>query len=140
MVARGGLDGSEVRRTAPGRSLPAFVGGEDRAGNRGRSNAVEVFVSADALGWREETRVVTAAETRIMDCDLSGNDCGTYYSSPCGEVLASGVVPGGLSHRSALRTPDRGGPTSPLSRAFSTHLLEVPEAVHGIDRARVAFT
>ena len=131
-----------------GKPLPvgryrAVVTGVDKAGNAGRSRALRLFVSADHLTWRDETRILVAAEndvTSILCGYLSvANGCLDYFASLCGHVVPSDVFAGGLSHQSKL-CPPPSGPESPLNpQALSAHLLSVPEAIRGIDRTRVGF-
>ncbi len=140
VTGRGKVVGWTARKG--GKPLPrgrytAVLTGRDRAGNSGRSKSLRIFVSADKLVWREESRKVTPDATVFGPCTYSSaNGCGDFPD--CGEVVPSTLFVGGLSHRSALCVDQ----LSPLSRAWAPHLLEVPEAtgVRGLAAVRVAFT
>ena len=101
----------------------AVVTGRDKAGNRGRSAPLRIWVSADQLAWRETTTTLLPTEHRFGPCTYStANGCGDFPD--CGEVVPSALFAGGLSYRSEPCAV----PQSPQSRASTTHLLEVPEA------------
>ena len=123
-----------------GKPLPvgryrAVVVGTDKAGNHGRSKPLPLFVSGDRLVWHDETRTMAATETTV-GCEIStGNDCGLDFY--CGTVKTSNLFAGGLSHLSAPCPSDETYASIPEARSW--HLLTVPEAVHGIRLARVAF-
>ena len=149
-VKDGDLSGGTWRRSVRwtarqhGEALPvgryrAFVKGVDKAGNKGRSAALEVRVSPQKLVWREESRVLAAAQTDVSGAACgwisTGNDC--PFSFYCGDVVASELFVGGRSHRSAV-CPS-GSSSLALPEATSWHLVSSPDAVHGIDSARVAF-
>lgn len=126
-----------------GKALPpgryrAFLRARDAAGNIQRSVAYPLWVSREALEWREETRVVTASDSRAGVCGFlsTANGC-VEQPRDCGEVVPSALLVGGLSYRSAVcdaALPDR-------NRAWSLHRLAVPETagVRGVGAARVAF-
>lgn len=123
-----------------GKALPvglyrAVVSGVDKAGNRGRTNPLRIRVSRDKLVWQEGTRTLPASETSI-GCSIStGNDCGLSFY--CGSVEPSIQFVGGLSHLSTTCPPNS---FASIPEAQSWHIVSVPEAVRGIDRARVSFT
>lgn len=114
----------------------AVVTGRDKAGNPGTSERLRIWVSDDELVWRETTTTVLASELRFGSCTYSSaNGCGDFPD--CGQVVPSALYAGGLSYRSKPCAV----PASPLSRASSYHLLQVPEAtgVRGVSAVRVAF-
>ncbi len=115
----------------------AVVSGRDKAGNRGRSAPLRIWVSADKLVWQETTTTLLPTEHRFGPCTYStANGCGDFPD--CGEVVPSALFTGGLSYRSKHCAV----PESPQSRASSMHLIEVPEAtgVRGVSAVRVAFS
>ena len=115
----------------------ARVVGRDKAGNTGRSDPMKIWVSADQLVWRETTTTILPSQLRFGSCTYSSaNGCGDFPD--CGEVLPSTAYAGGLSYRSEPCAE----PASLLSRAHTSHLLQVPEAtgVRGVSAVRVAFT
>lgn len=133
-------DGRDARDEPlpPGR-YTAVVRGRDIAGNRGRSPSLALQVSEQRLEWHQEERSVRPSEGRDF-----GAYCATYSGAngcpdiaPCGLLLPSARFPDGLSHRAAPCTDYR---AAWPAKATSFNLLEVPEAVRGVDSARVAFT
>lgn len=136
-----------IGRTVPwaavrgGKPLPkgrytAVVTGADLAGNRGRSDALRIWVSADRLVWRETTTTVAPAASETGPCDWStANGCGDFPE--CGDVVPSTLYAGGLSYRSKVCDP----PRADGNTAGARHLLEVPEAtgVRGLVAVRVSF-
>ncbi|MDR7253346.1 hypothetical protein J2X46_002331 [Nocardioides sp. BE266] len=126
-----------------GKPLPAgryraFIRGRDSVGNTNRTPAYPLWVSREALEWREATRVVTASESRTPVCGFlsTANGCGEE-PQPCGQVVPSTLLTGGLSYRSAQCAPGANG----RSEAWSLHYLPVPETagVRGVGSAKVAF-
>ncbi|MFC7359984.1 FlgD immunoglobulin-like domain containing protein [Nocardioides astragali] len=126
-----------------GKPLPkgrytAVVTGADLVGNRGRSDKLKIWVSADRLVWREATTTVAPDGSRSHSCEWSAaNDCGVGEYPDCGDVVPSTLYAGGLSYRSKVCAPPEGYG----STAASLHLLEIPEAtgVRGLAAVRVAF-
>jgi hypothetical protein len=122
----------------PGR-YRAFIRGRDVAGNINRTPAHPLWVSREALEWREVVRVVTASETRSGVCGFlsTANGCGEQPPS-CGQVVPSSRLAGGLSYRSAECAPAG----SYRNEAWALHYLPVPESagVRGIGSAKVSFT
>ncbi len=119
-----------------GRYTAVVVGG-DTAGNTGRSEPVDIWVSQEKLEWRETTATLTAQASRVEVCTYSGgNGCGD--GAPCGQVVPSTLYAGGLSYR-----PRACEPVDPRrsDAASARHMLEVPEAtgVRGLASVRVSF-
>ncbi|RYC07328.1 FlgD immunoglobulin-like domain containing protein [Nocardioides zhouii] len=124
-----------------GRPLPpgrytGVVEGRDRAGNRGSSETLSLFVSRDRLVWKEKTEEVGVAASAVESCDFYPDEYKCADGADCGSVVPSAIFPGGLSYRSGPSRPDCREVT-----ARSLHYLEVPEAtgVRGLDAVRVAF-
>ena len=125
-----------------GRPLPrgrynAVVSGADRAGNKGRSRPLRIWVSDDKLEWQETTTTVTPQASRVGICDYSSaNGCGD--DAPCGTVVPSTMFAEGLSYRPAACVPADSRRTD---AAVARHMLEVPEAtgVRGLAAVRVSF-
>jgi flagellar hook assembly protein FlgD len=126
----GTLEGNPL----PPGSYEAFVRGEDRSFNVGRSRILALEVSGAPLVMREDSIEVTPVESRKGDCFFT-DALGCGGAPPdYGTVVPSEIFPGGLSYRSAE------GEEEYRSRAHSLHALEVPGAVRGIEGARVAFS
>lgn len=124
-----------------GKALPsgrytAVVTGRDGAGNLGTSDPLKIWVSADTLVWKEVTTTVAAGTHTFGSCTYTpSSGCSDFH--PCGQVVASQLFPGGQSYVSKPCAD----PTSSLSVATSSHLLEYPEAtgLRGVGAVRVAF-
>ena len=120
-----------------GRYTAVVVGG-DTAGNTGRSEPLDIWVSAEKLEWRQTTTTLTAQASRTVGACAytTANGCGE--DAPCGEVLPSTTYAGGLSYR-----PRACEPADPRrsDAALAHHMLEVPEAtgVRGLAAVRVSF-
>lgn len=126
-----------------GKPLPAgryraFVRGRDTVGNTNRTPVYRLWVSREALEWREVARDVTASASTIGLCGFlsTANGCGEE-PQPCGQVVPSTLLAGGLSYRSAPCAPGVAG----HSEAWALHYLPVPETtgVRGVGSAKVAF-
>ncbi len=126
-----------------GKALPpgryrAFVRGRDVAGNINRTDTYPLRVSREALEWREETRAVGAQGSRTAVCGFlsTANGCGEAPAE-CGVVVASALLAGGLSYRSAECDPAR----PERNTASALHYLPVPETagIRGVAAARVSF-
>lgn len=116
----------------------AFIRGRDTVGNINRTPVHPLWVSREALEWREVTRDVTASASVVGLCGFlsTANGCGEE-PQPCGEVVPSTLLAGGLSYRSAQCAPGAPG----HSEAWALHYLPVPETtgVRGVASAKVAF-